>query len=108
MALHVGHHLDMSLLGVVVMSGYLLNSDHFGRGNFANRNTPFYFFHGSRDMVVPIRRGEQAFETTKSSHPVCRWKDYPVGHEICLEELRQVRFALHRHFNHAREKMKDK
>jgi hypothetical protein len=35
-------------------------------------------------------------------HPICRWKEYPVGHEICLEELRQVRFALHKHFNHIR------
>lgn len=103
MALHVAHNIDMQLLGVIVMSGYLLNVDHFGRGNLCNRNTPFYFFHGSRDMVVPIRRGERAYEETRLVHPVCRWKEYPVGHEICLEELRQVRFALHKHFKHIRE-----
>jgi len=102
MALHVAHHLDYQLLGVIVMSGYLLQADRFGSGNICNRMTPFYFYHGSRDMVVQIRRGEEAFEATKDAHPVCRWREYPVGHEICLEELREVRFALHTHFNHVR------
>jgi phospholipase/carboxylesterase len=102
MALHVSHRLEQKLLGVIIMSGYLLKPDVFGRGHLSNRNTPFYFFHGSKDFVVPMRRGEEAYERTRGVHPVCRWKEYPIGHEICLEELRQVRFALHKHFNHIR------
>jgi len=104
MALQIVHRYPESLLMAIVMSGYLLNPDLFAEGrSLANINTPFYFFHGSRDLVVPMRRGEAAFFANQKIHPVSRWKDYPVGHEICLEELRQVRFALHRHFSHRKE-----
>lgn len=102
MALHVANRLEHKLLGVIVMSGYLLKPERLGRGHLTNRHTAFYFFHGSRDFVVPMSRGEEAYEQIKGSHPVCRWQEYPIGHEICLEELRQVRFVLHKHFNHIR------
>ena len=103
MALHVGHRSEHKLLGVVVMSGYLLKPEMFySRINTTNIDTPFHFYHGTRDLVVQCRRGEEAYDTIRQHHNLTRWRDYPVGHEVCLEQLRQIRFWLHNRFDAAR------
>jgi len=105
MALHVGHRYSKKLLGVVIMSGYLLNPKFFETEmSAANIDTPFHFYHGTRDLTVHSRRGEHAYDTVRGLHPMTRWKDYPVGHEVCLEQLRQIRFWLHNRYNHVRAK----
>ena len=103
MSLHVGHRYDQKLLGVVIMSGYLLKPHLFvPEMHKANLDTPFHFYHGTRDLVVPCRRGEEAYELVRRHHPLTRWRDYPVGHEVCLEELRQIRFWLHNRYTFVR------
>ena len=103
MALHVGHRCEHKLLGIVVMSGYLLKPEmFFSRINTTNIDTPIHFYHGTRDLVVQCRRGEEAYDMMREHHTLTRWRDYPVGHEVCLEQLRQVRFWLHNRFDAAR------
>jgi phospholipase/carboxylesterase len=69
----------------------------------ASKMTPFLFCHGIRDMVVQYRRGEEAHAATLSQHSTVDFLDYPVGHEVCMEELRDVRKWLHARFAWARE-----
>ena len=103
MALHVGHRYHSPLLGVIVMSGYLLNPTFFvSEMSAANVETPFHFYHGTRDLVVQCRKGEAAYDMVRKYHLMTRWRDYPVGHEVCLEQLRQIRFWLHNRYNHVR------
>jgi phospholipase/carboxylesterase len=103
MALQVGHRYDKKLLGVVVMSGYVLKPQLFvSQMHTANIDTPFHFYHGTRDLVVQCRRGEEAYDIVRKHHSLSRWRDYPVGHEVCLEELRQIRFWLHNRYTAAR------
>ena len=104
MALHVGHRYTQPLLGVIVMSGYLLHPQFFASEmSPANVETPFLFYHGSRDLTVHSRRGRSAYDLVREHHPHTRWKDYPVGHEVCLEQLRQIRFWLHNRYAHLRD-----
>ena len=97
MALHLGHRYPQSFLGVVVMSGYLLIEDTFDLDAAeANQYTPMLFCHGERDLVVSIARGFSAFQKIKTCHANVEWKDYHVGHEVCLEELRYIRLWMHK------------
>lgn len=106
MALHVGHRYQQSLNAVIVLSGYLLKPQYFEiEMSQENRLTPFYFFHGTRDLVVLVRRGEEAYDQTSAFHRFTFWKEYPVGHEVCLEELRQIRFLFHDRFADIRQRM---
>jgi phospholipase/carboxylesterase len=106
MALHIGHRYSLKLLGVVIMSGYLLDPKSFeDELSPSNVDTPFHFYHGTRDLVVQCRRGEDAYDICRAEHSLSRWRDYPVGHEVCLEELRQIRFWLHNRFTHVRGKL---
>ena len=103
MVLHVGHRYPETLLGVVVMSGYLLTPELFvPEMSSANVNTPFHFYHGTRDLTVQWRRGNAAYELARKHHPLTRWREYPVGHEVCLEQLRQIRFWFHNRYQHVR------
>ncbi len=99
LALHVGRLYPERLAGIVVMSGYLLLEHQFERmTEDANLNTPILFCHGSRDLVVPLRRGEQAYDKLEPIHSNLDWEQYPVGHEMCMEELRYVRRWVHDRF----------
>ena len=103
MALHVGHRYHQRLLAVVVMSGYLLSKDTFAIDmHEANRYTPFHFYHGTRDLVVLHRRGVEACDNTVEQHRFTHWTEYPVGHEVCLEQIRQIRFLLHKEYTEIR------
>ncbi len=108
MALHVGHRFRASLNAVIILSGYLLKPQSFkNEVSPANRLTPYYFFHGTRDLVVLHRRGEDAYDETRLLHRYTFWKDYPVGHELCLEEIRQIRFILHDRFSIIRQQLSE-
>ena len=104
MALHVGHRYEHSLMAIFVLSGYLLNPTMFEHEmHQANRLTPYYFYHGIRDLVVLHRRGNAACDQTVALHRFTYWREYPMGHEVCLEEIRQIRFTLHEKFQQRRE-----
>ena len=36
-------------------------------------------------------------------HRFTYWKEFSMGHEVCLEEIRQIRFLLHEKFQYRRE-----
>lgn len=104
MALHVGHRFPAALNAVIILSGYLLKPAMFElEMSQENRLTPYYFYHGIRDLVVRMRRGEEAHDMALGLHRFTYWKDYPMGHEVCLEEIRDLRFLLHRRFSDIRE-----
>ena len=108
MALHVGRAYPQKLAGIVVLSGYALLSEQRRFEGIANKHTPILFCHGVRDLVVPLRRGESAYDDVAEHFSTTEWKTYPVGHEICLEELRYIRFWLHDRFNQIRRQINEK
>ena len=92
MALHVAHRYSKPLLGAGVMSGYLLVKDRFEKESAdANVDTPFFFSHGNRDPVVLRDKGHAAYTACSKVHPHTRWRDYPMAHEVCIEQLAEIR-----------------
>ena len=104
MALHVGHRFHKPLMAVLVLSGYMLKPTLFEKEmHEANRLTPYHFYHGIRDLTVLHRRGDESCTMNAGMHRFTYWKEFSMGHEVCLEEIRQIRFLLHEKFQHRRE-----
>lgn len=91
MALHVGVRERERLAGIAVLSGYLVLGGKTlpEERSPANASTPMLFCHGSKDPVVPVFLGKAAHDQVKALDPTrpVEWHDYPMGHEVCPEEL---------------------
>lgn len=51
---------------------------------------PVLCLHGSRDDVVPMAMGRAAFQTLQDAGVTAAWHDYPMGHEVLPEEIRDI------------------
>ncbi|MCP4807308.1 MAG: carboxylesterase [Proteobacteria bacterium] len=91
MALHTGLGFSETLAGVVVLSAYELDGTE---SHPANAATPMFFGHGSGDPVVPMSSGRAAFESVGGDR--ASWQDYPMAHEVCLEEIEALGAFLER------------
>lgn len=96
MALFVGLRTPQRLLGVMVMSGYLLLETTLdAEVTPAGSAAPMWFGHGRQDDVVPVAGGRAAFEAVRSREIEAEWHDYPMGHNVSPEEVRDIRAFLH-------------
>jgi len=95
MALHVGLRQPEALAGIMVLSGYLVLEDTLAaEHDGANAATPVFFAHGRSDDVVPLALGRRAHEVVGGGRPT-EWHDYPMAHELCHDELRDLTAWLH-------------
>ena len=100
MTLHLALRTPKPLLGAMVLSAYLLlQRDAAGEQTEASRGAPLWFGHGRRDEVVPIAGGRAAYETALAQGIQAEWHDYPMGHEVNGEEVRDIRSFLHARFS---------
>jgi phospholipase/carboxylesterase len=90
-ALHVGPRYVEALAGIMVLSAYQLAPSGFAEeAHAANAATELLFCHGSLDPMVPMLGGRTAFETMVADGRPATWYDYPMGHQVCLEELDHI------------------
>lgn len=90
MALHAGTRHPEPLLGIVVLSGYeVCAASRALEETAANRATPMLFCHGTGDAMVDVERGRAAYEAHPG--PSRSWHEFPMGHEICEEEITLLR-----------------
>lgn len=96
LALHVGHRHPERLAGLMVLSAYLLLEPRFAEeAHAANADTPALFCHGTADDVVPIARGRRAHRALNSAPRDVRWHDFPMGHQVCMDEIKVIAAWLH-------------
>jgi phospholipase/carboxylesterase len=95
MTLHTGLRYPHRLAGLMVLSGYLVLDDTLdAERSSANAATPMFFGHGSRDDMVPLAGGKHAHERCAAGR-TAEWHTYNMGHELCAEELRDIKAWLH-------------
>lgn len=90
MALHVALRHPRPLAGVVALSGYVVLAPTLDtEARPENRDTPIFLGHGTHDPMVPVFLGEQGRDTLHALNPERSlvWKTYPMGHQVCPEEL---------------------
>ena len=91
MALLAGLRAPQRLAGVVALSGYLPLSDRTAESvSAANRAVPVFMAHGARDEVVAVERGVAARDALTALGYAVQWQTYPMGHEVCMEEIQDL------------------
>lgn len=97
MTLLAGLRFPRRLAGLIALSGYLpLPRATAAEASEANRGVPVLMAHGERDDVVVPARAEAARDALRELGYAVEWAAYPMGHEVCMEEVTRIRDWLHR------------
>ncbi|MDA0423889.1 alpha/beta hydrolase [Stutzerimonas frequens] len=76
--------------GVIALSTYAPTFTEPSVFTPAALQYPVLCLHGSRDDVVPMAMGRAAFQTLQDAGVTAAWHDYPMGHEVLPEEIRDI------------------
>jgi phospholipase/carboxylesterase len=77
------------------LSTFLVDGANLGSDKSAvNARIPILMCHGQQDAVLPITLGKSAFTTLDSAGYPIKWREYPMGHEVCLEEIQEISLWL--------------
>ena len=76
--------------GVIALSTYAPTFTEPSAFAPAALQYPALCLHGSRDDVVPMAMGRAAFQTLQDAGVTAAWHDYPMGHEVLPEEIRDI------------------
>lgn len=91
-ALGTGLNYPEKLAGIIALSGFLPNAEQIvaSFSNHHHKTLPVFIGHGNQDMVVPCILGKMTADALiKAGYPVT-WKEYPIAHSVCAEELKQI------------------
>ncbi|MDP3858753.1 MAG: carboxylesterase [Stagnimonas sp.] len=88
MTLYTGLRYPHRLGGLLALSGYLPLHDRLATEAAAvNKNLPILMCHGQYDPVLPMVLGKSSAEIlTAAGYPV-DWREYPMQHQVCAEEI---------------------
>ena len=90
-ASHVALRHPEPLLGLVMLSTYLVREGTLeGERSPANASLPVFMAHGSLDPMVVPERGQVARERLVELGHDVEWHEYPMAHQVCLEQLRDL------------------
>jgi len=90
-ALHTALRHPRRLAGVVALSTYLVLAERLAaERSAANREIPIFQAHGSLDPMVAPERGSAARDELRALGYEVEWHEYPMGHQVCLEEIQQL------------------
>jgi phospholipase/carboxylesterase len=56
----------------------------------SRRQLPVLCLHGSQDDVVPSFMGRAAHDALAAQGVAVGWREYPMGHEVMLEEIQDI------------------
>lgn len=77
------------LAGMLALSTYFPTADSIELSP-ANRSLPIAVYHGSQDPMVPEVLAKSGVEKLKALGYRPDYKTYPMQHEVCLEEIRDI------------------
>jgi phospholipase/carboxylesterase len=90
-ALHTALRHPHRLAGVLALSTYLHDVKAVGEERLdSNLAIPIMMAHGTQDPVIPIIKAATSRENLIRLGYDVRWFDYPMAHQVCLEEIEEV------------------
>ena len=100
-ALSAGLAREQPLAGLIALSTYLpgLGGPDAPQATRAARSQPVFMAHGTFDPVVPVFAGQASAQALQADGMRIEWHAYPMAHQVCAEEIRDlgdwlaVRFA---------------
>ena len=78
------------LAGVIALSTYIPNPRLAAEFTDANQATPVFAAHGTDDDVVSFQLGVAARDLLIQLGYPLEWRDYPMPHSICIEEIEAI------------------
>jgi phospholipase/carboxylesterase len=89
--LHTGLRQSQPLAGLIALSCYLPLADVFSKEAAAgSAQVPIFLAHGIQDPVVPLARGSASRDALKTAGYAVEWREYPMPHSVCAEEIRDI------------------
>ena len=90
-ALHGGLRHPRRLAGIFGLSTWLIREPSLAEeAAEANAGTPLLLCHGTHDPMVPIAAGRAARERLEADGRTVEWHEYPMEHQVCLEEIEAI------------------
>jgi len=102
-ALHTGLRYPQRLGGLLVLSAYLpLAATVAAERSIANVDVPVLQAHGTQDPVVPFPWAERSRDYLRELGYAVEWREYPMPHAVCPDEVAEIRDWLIRVFGEGR------
>jgi len=76
--------------GVLALSTYAPTFNAETRFDASKKNLPVLCMHGTEDAVLPIAMGRAVYDKLSEQGIKADWRDYPMGHEVRPEQLRDI------------------
>jgi phospholipase/carboxylesterase len=93
--LYEGLRHPSRLAGVLALSTYLPLEDTLAaEAHPANAAVPIFMAHGTLDPTVPFSLGDGSRRLLVGRGYDVRFRPYPMGHSLCLEEVHDIRAFL--------------
>lgn len=90
---HCGLSYDKPLAGILAMSTYFATWRTL-KLNPSNAAIPIHLFHGTHDDIVLESMGITARNVLIDKGFEPEYSTYPMGHEVCLEEVHDLSIAI--------------
>ncbi|OUR74599.1 carboxylesterase [Methylophaga sp. 41_12_T18] len=78
------------LAGLLALSTYFATKDSISY-HPANQQLPIAIHHGSHDPIVPFSLGQQSTELLTAKGYSVEFKQYPMEHSVCAEQIDDIR-----------------
>ncbi|OGT17003.1 MAG: hypothetical protein A3I12_07280 [Gammaproteobacteria bacterium RIFCSPLOWO2_02_FULL_38_11] len=95
LALYAGLHSAKKMGGVIGLSTYLPIADKWS----PTHTISVYMAHGKVDPLVPLAWGKMAADHLRNCGCDVTWREYPIAHTICEEELLHLKQWLEERLN---------
>jgi len=90
-ALHTGLRHPERLAGILALSTYLPLADALAtQASAGNLGVPIFMAHGRFDDVIPMARARQSRALLESLGYAVDWREYPMPHSVCGEEIADI------------------
>jgi phospholipase/carboxylesterase len=94
-ALHTGLTYEKRLAGIMGLSTYLPSLEEVMKARTAaNKDIPILMAHGRMDPMISMTKALQTRQALKRLGYSIRWQEYPMQHEVCREEINDIRTWL--------------
>lgn len=94
-ALHTGLTHENKLAGIMGLSTYLPSLDLVEKERSeANKEIPIMMAHGADDPMIPMSKALTTRRALVKLGYSVRWHDYAIQHEMCMEEINDIRTWL--------------
>jgi phospholipase/carboxylesterase len=88
-SLHLAPRFAQKLAGVMALSTYMCVPEKLSN-EAKHTDLNVFMAHGRQDNVVPYSAGRHAFDVLKTHNMDISWQDYPMAHQVCMEELQAI------------------